>query len=78
MASANNASIGATIKALRKMRGLTQAQLADMVALERTSIANIEAGRQMLSTKTVNAIAQALGYEVRVHFALRDRPENFA
>ena len=67
MADLNN-GIGATIKAMRKVRGLTQAQLASAAGLERTSVTNIELGNQMLNVKTINAIAAALGYEVHVQF----------
>lgn len=65
-----NNGLGQTIKALRKMRRLTQAQLADLAGLERTSITNIERGNQTLTVVTINAIAAALGYEVRVQFVL--------
>jgi transcriptional regulator with XRE-family HTH domain len=65
-----NNGLGQIIKALRKMRGMTQAELAVRVGLERTSITNIERGNQALTTLTINAIAAALGYEVRVQFVL--------
>ena len=67
--------LGATIKALRRMRGLTQAQLATASGLERTSITNIETGKQTLSVQTINAIAAALGYQVKVKF---ERVSNFS
>lgn len=50
------------------MAGLTQAELAARVGLERTSITNIEGGRQVLTATTINAIAAALGYRVEVRF----------
>ena len=62
--------LGKTIKALRKMRKMTQARLAVLAGVERTSITNIEAGRQTLNVQTINAIAQALGYTVHVQFVL--------
>lgn len=61
-------SLGPTIKALRKMAGLTQAQLAAKAGLERTSITNIERGNQILTERTMNAIAEALGYTAHVTF----------
>lgn len=67
--------LGKTIKALRKMRGMTQAQLATAAGLERTSITNIETGKQTLSVQTINAIAAALGYQVKVQFV---RVSNFS
>lgn len=66
-----NNGLGKNIKALRRMRGMTQARLAFMADLERTSIVNIEAGKQTLTVQTINAIAAALGYEVRVQFVLK-------
>ena len=61
-------SLGPTIKAMRKMAGLTQAQLATKAGLERTSITNIERGNQILTERTMNAIAEALGYTAHVTF----------
>jgi transcriptional regulator with XRE-family HTH domain len=60
--------LGARIKTLRIARGLTQRVLADRVGLERTSITNIEAGRQHMPTNRLHAIGQALGCAVRVEF----------
>jgi transcriptional regulator with XRE-family HTH domain len=57
-----------TIRALRKMRGMTQAELAKLVGLERTSITNIERGNQILTEQTINALAEAMGYRVEVKF----------
>lgn len=62
--------LGMTIKALRKMRQMTQKELASRVGLERTSICNIELGRQVLTETTINAIAKALGYRVTIKFEL--------
>jgi transcriptional regulator with XRE-family HTH domain len=62
------AHLGTTIKAMRKMAGMTQAQLAALAGMERTSITNIENGKQILTTKTLPAIAQALGCRVTVKF----------
>lgn len=59
---------GKTIRALRKMKGMTQAELAEKVGLQRSSITNIELGNQMLTENTINAIAEALGYTVHLIF----------
>lgn len=61
-------SMGRTLKALRKMRGLTQAELAARTRLSRTSIANIEAGRQTITVQTLFEFADALGYDVKMQF----------
>ncbi|MFS2103628.1 helix-turn-helix domain-containing protein [Ralstonia sp. Ralssp135] len=66
-------NLGPTIKALRKLRGMTQAELARRSNLERTSITNIEAGKQTLTSTSITAIAAALGYEVHVSFRLPKR-----
>lgn len=63
-----NAGLGAMLKVLRKRHGMTQAQVADAMGVVRTSVTNIEAGRQLLSVETINAYAAAIGYEVRVRF----------
>jgi transcriptional regulator with XRE-family HTH domain len=71
-----NNGLGQTIKALRKLRGMTQAQLAELAGVERTSITNIERGNQTLTVLTINAIAAALGYQVRVQFVLAKPTES--
>lgn len=50
------------------MRNMTQAQVAQRAGLQRTSITNIERGNQTLTEPTLNAIAGALGYKVKVAF----------
>lgn len=60
--------LGKFVKAMRKRAGMTQKELADRVGLERTSITNIERGNQTMNVQTINSIAEALGYEVRVKF----------
>jgi transcriptional regulator with XRE-family HTH domain len=52
--------VGRRISRARKGR-LTQAQLAERVALTRTSITNIEKGRQRIMLHTLAQIADALG-----------------
>lgn len=53
--------VGQNIKAWREQRGLTQEALASQVSLTRTSITNIEKGRQKLLLHTLIDIATALG-----------------
>lgn len=57
------AHVGACIRKWRRKRGLNQKELADRVSLERTSITNIEAGRQKTLLHTFVGIARALGVE---------------
>lgn len=55
--------VGRRVRQARKNHGLTQAQLASSVALSRTSITNIEKGRQKLLLHTLSDIAFVLGVE---------------
>lgn len=69
---------GPRIKAARQSRGLTQAELATIAGLTRSSIANLEAGRQEIPVRTLAAIAGALGETVASllgEVALRPIPE---
>lgn len=60
--------LGKMIKAMRKQKKMTQLELSKLCGLERTSITNIEAGKQVLNTNSINAIADALGYRVKIKF----------
>lgn len=53
--------IGRNIRSCRKKRGITQQELASHVGYTRTSIVNIEAGRQHMAVHALYAIALALG-----------------
>ena len=52
--------IGATIREMRVMRGMTQEQFATRALLSRAYIANIESGRKRPSGRAVARIADAL------------------
>jgi transcriptional regulator with XRE-family HTH domain len=54
---------GNRLRAAREATGLTQAELADRVAMSRPSIANVERGRQRIAVHQLVAIALALGVE---------------
>lgn len=54
-------TIGAQLKAIREHRGLRQQQVADTLNSTRSSIANIEAGRQRMPLHAWVAHCQALG-----------------
>lgn len=53
-------SFGEVIKAHRLKRGWTQTDLADRVGLSRTSVTNIEIGRQRVLLSDLFAFARAL------------------
>jgi transcriptional regulator with XRE-family HTH domain len=57
--------LGKRIRAARKGKRLTQARLAEVVSLTRTSITNIEKGRQKLLIHTLYDLAGALGVSPR-------------
>jgi transcriptional regulator with XRE-family HTH domain len=53
--------VGRLIKAGRQRAGLTQERLAEGIGLTRTSVNNIEHGRQAIQIHTLYTIASALG-----------------
>ena len=55
------AGLGDQVLAARRAKNLTQAELANRAGLGRAQIANIEAGRTDVPTKTLIRIADALG-----------------
>jgi transcriptional regulator with XRE-family HTH domain len=57
------AQVGRRVRALRGKRALTQEALASLVDLTRTSITNIEKGRQKLLLHTLIDLAEALQVE---------------
>ena len=54
-------ALGARIRLIRETLGLDQQELATRVGLDRTSVTNIEAGRQRMLLHTVEGFARALG-----------------
>ena len=53
--------IGRTLRQRRETAGLTQGDVASRVGLSRTSITNIEQGRQHVTLHVLYALADALG-----------------
>jgi transcriptional regulator with XRE-family HTH domain len=60
--------IGYRISELRKLKGDSQQQLSDKINLGRSSIANIEAGRQQVSLHLLYRISQV--YETEIYSLL--------
>ena len=56
--------IGIAVRQRRETLGMTQVQLASAIGLLRTSIVNLEAGRQRVPLHTLYPICAALGIEV--------------
>lgn len=59
-------ALGQQIRALRRMRGVTQQALAQRVGLSRTSVTNIELGRQPVTVEMFYRITAALGFACHV------------
>lgn len=53
--------VGATIKVIRELRGLTQDQLSAAATMSRSQLANIESGRKGVSVLALARLATALG-----------------
>ena len=66
--------LGLTIAYYRKLRGLTQAELAEATNLSRTHISNIEApnGKTSISLNKLFDIAEVLEVPVKDRFDFRD------
>ena len=56
--------IGGRVATLRKLKGMTQEQLAQAAGLQRTHVNRIEAGKYAVTIDVVQAIAQVLGMTV--------------
>ena len=63
---------GRRIQKLRREKGLTQEQLAEMVDVERTHIGNLELARNGVSLDVVFRVADALEVPVHKLFEFRD------
>lgn len=57
--------LGSRLRRCRRAKGVTQAELARSLGVARTSITNIEAGRQPLSAWLLWRIARLLDAEIR-------------
>ncbi len=58
-------AIGSRIRMLRQARTITQSQLASAAGISRPTLANYEAGRQTMTVRALDAIARALGVDLR-------------
>lgn len=67
--------IGELIRIAREQARINQADLAKLVGLTRTSITNIEAGRQRIQIHTLFNIAYALGISPRLLLPLNESDE---
>ena len=58
--------IGTDLSELRKQRGMTQQQVADIAQMQRNHISRIEAGRYSVGFDTLQTIAEALDADIRI------------
>lgn len=66
-----NEQLGAKIQRVRKVRKMTQEDLASKIGVQTATISNIEGGRTDTSVYTVYKIAQALRIHIRDLFTFR-------
>ena len=67
---------GETIRALREQRGITQAQLAEMLGLKQSAIANMESGLSAFSSvERLRQIAMALDVSIEEIVTPTPKPE---
>ena len=55
---------GQRVRALRKERGLSQEELADLSGLDRTYISGIERGLRNVALRNIEALAKALDVSI--------------
>lgn len=67
-------NIGLNVRVERTIKRLTQAQLAELIDVHEKYIGKIESGKQNITIKTLNKIANALG--VNVLKLLEDKTKN--
>lgn len=68
-----NRGLGVLMRQLRKTANVTQAQAAQAMGLERTSVCNIEAGLQPLNIEKLVEFGDAIDADVTVTFRPRQR-----
>ncbi len=71
----DDAGFGIRVRILRAKHKLSQQQVADVCGVSRTSIANIEGGRQLPTMATLRELAKALGTTAGVLVGLEPMPD---
>ena len=56
---------GAKLRAIRALRGISQAELAHLAGISTVSVATFETGRSDMKVSTVVKLCDALGVQVR-------------
>lgn len=63
------------VASIRKAKGFSQAELADLAGVEQPTISKLERGNQSVTLRTIKAVADALGVPVSDLFADRSDAE---
>lgn len=56
------------MRLLRKGAGMTQAEMAEVLGIERTSMTNTENGRQVVTLDRLSKLADFVGAELEIRF----------
>ena len=65
MAESIRIKVGARIKAIRKKKNMTQAQLGVLTGIKQPNIYKYEKGQQVLGLEVLDRIAKALGVNIK-------------
>ena len=70
--------LGKQIRQLRKERGYTQAQLAELVGIDDKHLSKIENGVHLPAYKTIKSLSEVLKFDLRIldKVSLEERPLN--
>ena len=60
--------IGQNVRRLRRLRGLTQDQLADVTGIHQTNISKLESGTANPSLRTLKRLAAGMGMKLKLEF----------
>jgi transcriptional regulator with XRE-family HTH domain len=61
-----DAGLGELLKSLRLFEGMTQADVAEATGYSRTSVTNIEAGRQGVTFDQLVLMMRMIGYDMHI------------
>ena len=62
-------NLGLQIQKLRKIRGITQEQLAERINMDPANVSNIERGKRFMTAETLEKIADVLNVSVNELFS---------
>ncbi len=66
---------GANIRTIRKGQGLTQLAVAQKAGMDRSYLSQVENGKENIGLATLQAVAEALGVELKDIVALGEFPK---